>query len=354
MSVNLKRYLESEPVETSAPCRIDMGGTLDISTFYYPLRHLNPSTFNIALDLRTHVRLLPYDASAVKVSSRGFESAEYPVDSAPFDHPMGLMFAIAAYFQAEGVHIDIESTSPPKSGLGGSSVAAVALIAAFSNVLTRIGVYRQLYRREIAILAHALEESVAGVPCGLQDQLAAAYGGVNSWRWHGRVKEAVFEKDAICKKAATAAFQKHLLIAYCGIPHESRNINQCWVRDFVAGKHRSLWAEIIHCTQKFTDALKRQDVQDAVEAMNHETLIRKEMTPDVMDDLADRLAEAARSEGCGARFTGAGGGGCMWALGETAHIDRLRDVWEKILIQRPDARLLDADIDTDGLLYRCP
>ena len=37
MSVNLKRYLESKPVETSAPCRIDMGGTLDISTFYYPL-----------------------------------------------------------------------------------------------------------------------------------------------------------------------------------------------------------------------------------------------------------------------------------------------------------------------------
>ena len=354
MSVNLKRYLESDPVETSAPCRIDMGGTLDISTFYYPLRHLNPSTFNIALNLRTHVRLLPFDARAVKVSSKGFDSAEYPVDSAPFDHPMGLMFAIAAYFQAEGVHIHIDSTSPPRSGLGGSSVAAVALIAAFSSVLGKIGIYRQLYRREIAILAHAVEESVAGVPCGLQDQLAAAYGGVNSWRWHGRVKEAVFEKETVLKKNALANFEKNLLIAYCGIPHESRNINQCWVRNFISGKDRGLWAEIIHCTQKFTDALKRQDLQDAVNAMNHETLIRKEMTPDVMDDLSDRLAEAARGESCGARFTGAGGGGCMWALGETAHIDRLRDVWEKILTERQDARLLDAKIDSDGLLYSCP
>ena len=354
MSVNLKRYLESQPVETSAPCRIDMGGTLDISTFYYPLRHLNPLTFNIALDLRTHVRLLPCDEPVVRISSTGFESAEFPVESAPFDHPMGLMFAIAAYFQAEGVHIEIDSKSPPRSGLGGSSVAAVALIAAFSSVLTRIGVYRKLYRREIAILAHALEESVAGVPCGLQDQLAAAYGGVNSWRWHGRVKEAVFEKEDVFKKSAVAQFEKNLLVAYCGIPHESVNINQRWVRNFISGKDRGLWAEIIHCTQKFTDALRRQDIQDAVEAMNHETLIRKEMTPDVMDDLADRLADTALSEGCAARFTGAGGGGCMWALGETAHIDSLKDVWEKILTERQGARLLDAKIDSDGLLYSCP
>ncbi len=354
MSVNLKRYLESSPAATSAPCRIDMGGTLDISTFYYPLRHLNPSTFNIALNLRTNVRLLPHDAPTVKVSSKGFDSAEYPVDAAPFDHPMGLMFAIAAYFQAEGVHIHIDSTSPPQSGLGGSSVAAVALIAAFSSVLARIGVYRQLYRREIAILAHALEESVAGVPCGLQDQLAAAYGGVNSWKWHGRVKEAVFEKDAVMKKNAVAGFQKQLLIAYGGITHASRNINRCWVANFISGKDRNRWAEIIHCTQEFTDALKRHDIQDAANAMNHETLIRKEMTPDVMDALADRLADAARQEGCGARFTGAGGGGCMWALGQAAHIDRLRDVWEKILTERPDARLLEAAIDADGLLYNCP
>ena len=41
--------LESRPIEASAPCRIDMGGTLDISTFYLPLRHLYPCTLNIAI-----------------------------------------------------------------------------------------------------------------------------------------------------------------------------------------------------------------------------------------------------------------------------------------------------------------
>lgn len=347
---NIREILESTLVEASAPCRIDMGGTLDISTFYYPLRHLNPLTFNIALGMRTKVRLLPYEKGMVRISSKGFESAAYPMEEMPFDHPLGLMFAIAAYFRAEGVHIDIESASPPRSALGGSSSAAVALIGAFSAVLDSVGIYRPLYRREIAMLAHALEESVAGVPCGLQDQLAAAYGGVNLWLWHGRVKEASFEKEVVVKKKSFPDLEKHLLLAYCGIPHISANINREWIRQFLSGKERNRWAEIIHCTREFTTALEKQDYISAARAMNRETGIRREMTPEVLDSTGEKLARVAREQGCGARFTGAGGGGCLWAIGEIANIDSLRDIWEKILSETEEARLLDVCIDADGLL----
>ena len=108
-----------------------MGGTLDLATFYNPLRLLEPCTFNGAIDLQTRVRLEPGEKSVVKISSRGFKSAEYSLSKAPFNHPLGLMFAIAAYFNAEGIHIIIDSASPPRSALGGSSAAAVALVTAF-------------------------------------------------------------------------------------------------------------------------------------------------------------------------------------------------------------------------------
>ena len=135
MDKQFRKILESEPIEASAPCRIDMGGTLDISTFSYPLRYLAPCTFNIALGLRTRVRLQSYSRGRIKVSSRGFKDAQFSADAAPFDHPLGLMFATAAYFNARGIHIDIDSQSPPRSALGGSSVAAVALVAAFSKLM---------------------------------------------------------------------------------------------------------------------------------------------------------------------------------------------------------------------------
>jgi D-glycero-alpha-D-manno-heptose-7-phosphate kinase len=349
MDQQTRKKLESGPIEASAPCRIDMGGTLDISTFSYPLRHLAPCTFNIALGLRTRVRLQPYSRGRIKISSRGFKDAQFSADAAPFDHPLGLMFATAAYFKARGIHIDIDSQSPPRSALGGSSVAAVALVAAFSKLMEPESAAR-LNRRSIALTAYQIEQSVAGVPCGIQDQLAAAYGGVNIWHWRADPKQLVFKRQCAVRKDSHKEFERHLLIAYCGKPHVSKDINGLWVRQFLSGRYRDLWAEIIVCTRKFAAALVKRDYQQAVIQMNRETAIRRTLTPDVLDNVGEKLVDIARQNGCGARFTGAGGGGCLWAVGEIENIDRLRPLWEKTLSARGEAGLLDVRIDSKGLI----
>lgn len=193
MRNNIREILKHQTIEASAPCRIDMGGTLDLSTFYIPLRRYAPCTFNIALDLKTTVRIEPYDKGMTQVVSRGFKKRRFFLDSAPFDHPLGLMFAIANYFEANGVRIIIESSSPPRSALGGSSAAAVALVAAFSKAMEAAG-DKPRSKKNIALLAHALEGSVAGVPCGLQDHLAAIFGGVNAWFWPRSLEESAYRK----------------------------------------------------------------------------------------------------------------------------------------------------------------
>ncbi len=343
--------LPDKRIEASAPCRIDLGGTLDISTFHLPLARFKPVTFNAALDSRTKVVLEPYRKGLVKVSSKGFESAEFPVGQAPFDHPTGLMFAVASYFGVGDAHIRIESSSPVRSALGGSSVAAVALCAAFFSALSESEERERISRDRIVLLAHALEQSVAGVPCGVQDQLAAAYGGINAWQWTDRQGPGFFLREPLFEKSGPDGFSKRIRIAYCGIPHESKDINSRWVKGFVAGERRSEWLEIIRCAQSFVDALKKENYKDAAEWMNRETDIRLAMTPDVLDETGMKLAQAARAVGCGARFTGAGGGGCVWAVGELEDVLRLDGEWENILSERSDACMLDAGIDTQGL--RC-
>ncbi len=352
MDQQIRKKLESEPIEASAPCRIDMGGTLDISTFSYPLRHLAPCTFNIALELRTRIRLMPYTKGRIKISSRGFKDAHFPADAAPFDHPMGLMFATAAYFNASGIHIEIDSQSPPRSALGGSSVAAVALVAAFAELLQAERPSTAPDRRSIALTAFQIEQSVAGVPCGIQDQLAAAFGGVNIWHWQAMPKPTVFKRQSAVRKGAYKAFERHLLIAYCGRPHASKDVNGRWVRQFLSGRYRDLWAEIIECTRKFSAAIVDRDYPQAATQMNRETSIRRTLTPDVLDAVGEKLVDLARQAGCGARFTGAGGGGCLWAVGEIENIDRLRPLWEKTLSAREAACLLDGNIDSKGLAVK--
>lgn len=349
MPVSTSIQFKDDMIEASAPCRVDMGGTLDLSTFFLPLRHLNPCTFNIALDMRTKVRLSAFDAGKIKVTSRGYESLVVEAEDAPFDHPLGLMLAVARYYHADGVHIDIHSTSPPRSALGGSSVAAVALIWAFSKALSN-SVDAMPERSSVAVLAHAIEQSVAGVPCGMQDQLAAVYGGVNIWSWESEPGRLPYTRQSIPSAADHHPLDQCFLVAYCGVPHVSKDINGTWVRQFVAGRSRRQWHGIVECSRRFAESIRAGDLRQAVAEMNRETEIRCELTPEVLDEMGRRLAAVARDQGCGVRFTGAGGGGCVWAFGRPDDLNLLRPVWGDLLDQHPDAKLLDTRIDTVGLL----
>ncbi|MCK5311357.1 MAG: galactokinase, partial [Desulfobacteraceae bacterium] len=240
--MNLANLLEKNEIKVSVPCRVDLGGTLDISTFYLPLNSLSPSSFNIAMDMRTYVTLSAFKKGHVKISSKGFNSAEFLAHQAPFDHPMGLMFALADYFDVDGVHIQIESSSPPRSALGGSSAAAVAIVAALfaaDNLVNGIDVNKNIDAEKAAWIAHYIESSVAGVPCGMQDQLAAAFGGINQWFWKLENGRPSFKQHALLNNDKDIFdLNESIIVAYCGIPHVSSEVNKKWVNQFICGENR--------------------------------------------------------------------------------------------------------------------
>ncbi len=344
--MNFNPILANKPIVASVPCRVDFGGTLDISTFYLPLNHMKPASFNIALNLRTVVTLSAWTKNRIKISSRGFESTECDRDQVPFDHPMGLMFAVASYFNAHGVHIQINSTSPPRSALGGSSSAAVAIIAAFYAALGE-----KINPEKIVWLAHSIESSVAGVPCGVQDQAAAAFGGVNLWEWKmGETGPKFNQRKVFENKRDLAAFNDHILVAYCGIPHVSKDINKQWVEGFIRGDNRDVFKKIVEITKDFYLAVQSNNFGLAGELMVKETRLRLEMTPEVLDNTGKKLFERAVALNCGARFTGAGGGGCLWAIGEKEKIVGLATAWQQILEPLEGATLLGTSIDKNGIL----
>ncbi len=343
--MDLTPYLTTE-IGASVPCRVDFGGTLDISTFHLPLGHLKPASFNMALDMRTQVTLAPHTPGRVKISSRGFETAEFERGRAPYDHPMGLMFACAQYFDAHGVHIHIESTSPPRSALGGSSCAAVAILAAIKTALNQ-----SVDPLHLTWLAHYIESSVAGVVCGVQDQAAAAFGGVNLWQWKMGPTGPAFDRIPVyADPGDQTALNRHVLIAYCGIPHVSKDVNKQWVNGFISGRNRSIFEKIAETTKKFYKAVGAKEFALAAGLMIQETELRLGLTPDVLDKTGKKLFERSRQMNCGARFTGAGGGGCVWAIGEASDIDRLSIEWAGILEPVEHAALLDTKIDSNGIV----
>ena len=228
--------------------------------------------------------------------------------------------------------------SPAHNTFWRSTTIRSCLIAAFSKVLGCMG-EPELGRDRMVLLAHHIEQAFSGASCGIQDQLAAAFGGVNAWQWPADSCLLPFSASPLIKGKALRRLDRHLLVAYLGVTHVSTDVNNTWIRQFISGQERQNWHAIIRLTNDFAAAITGWD-----------TAIRKAMTPQVLDDMGDRLAALAVGAGCGARFTGAGGGGCLWAIGEADAVAALKPIWEKVLAERPTAGLLDCRVDAKGVL----
>jgi D-glycero-alpha-D-manno-heptose-7-phosphate kinase len=303
----------------------------------------------MALTMRTRVTLTPFEKGRVAISSAGFAlEEEHPIERLPFTKPYGIFWAAVAYFGLHGLKVHIRSDSPVRSALGGSSTALVALLKALSKLASDRN-ERTLLRPDILHLGYHLEDGVSGGHCGIQDQAAAVYGGVNQWTWRYGDRRKPFHREALLDRRGQEALSRHLLVAYSGQTHASGRINRSWVRDFLSGETRSGWLEVNRVVHNLGNAIRAQDWPRAARLVREEMAIRRKITPGALIPITQRLVDQAEMLGCGARFAGAGAGGSLWALGASERITRLKADWEKTLAPIRGAGILACDIDPRGV-----
>jgi D-glycero-alpha-D-manno-heptose-7-phosphate kinase len=349
MPSSVKQVLQRCPVNASAPCRVDSGGTWDIKAMALPLEGIEPVTINIALSLRSRVTISPFKEGWVKISSDGFVHDEsYPVASVPFRPPFGLFFAAISHFGFHGLELRIQSDSPVKAALGGSSTALVALLKALSRLRGLLG-QKTLSRREILHLGYHLEDGVSLGACGIQDQAAAAYGGVSLWRWHYGNTRIPYEREALMDVSGQKEMSKRFLLAYSGRSHVSLRTNRSWLNDFLSGKTRTGWVEVNEIVKALAQALKESAWGKAARLLREEMALRRKITPDALIPVTQELVKQAEKLGCGARFAGAGAGGSVWAVGNLERIESLRRWWEATLKPLKGASLLPCHIESGGV-----
>ncbi len=349
MTQTLSSLLKVQPIEVSAPCRIDSGGTWDIKALSLPLEGIVPTTVNIALNLRTTVGLYPYKNNWIKISSEGFKHEEtFHKNRIPFNSPFGLFFAAISYFGFHGVDVRIGSQSPVKSALGGSSTALVALITALARASVVLG-NKKLSKKEILHLGYHLEDGISGGNCGLQDQAAAVFGGVNQWKWQYGNRLIPYDRVQLLDRKGQKELSRHLLVAYSGKSHVSIRTNQNWVKDFLSGKTREGWCKANEVVLSLALAIQKQNWKQAAAFLKEEMALRKKLTPEALIPVTEKLVKQAEGAGCGARFAGAGAGGSLWALGDEKDIVMLRKQWEKTMESIRGATILNCEVDPVGV-----
>jgi D-glycero-alpha-D-manno-heptose-7-phosphate kinase len=341
------RFPENLRILATVPTRINCGGTWDIPALALPFEKIAPTTVNIAIAPKIEVRLAPYKSGLIHIKSSDLGEDEFQISNMPFEGPLGLVLAITNFYGIHGVDINITNHAPIKSGLGGSSSLSVALISAFDQIDQDESSHARS-KRQVAYLSHVLENNLGFSITGMQDQLAAVYGGVHQWLWNYSSPDRIYKKIRLLSNAEAPKIEGNILIGYIGQTHNSSDLNRQWIEHFKKGIDREKWISINQNTHNFAKAIQNKDWIGAGWHLANETKIRLEISSEMVPSKALGLINSALENGCGARFAGAGGGGCVWSIGPSDKINALRGEWDRML-SSIGGKLLPFKVSANGV-----
>jgi D-glycero-alpha-D-manno-heptose-7-phosphate kinase len=334
-------------ITATAPIRTcDCGGWTD--TWF--ARH--GAVFHIAIEPGVRVRIdaRPSDTSAAEPV---IVHAENYADRYAFEpgtrpwvkHPL-LEAAIESVGVPPGLsaEIRVQSTVPPGASTGTSAAVCVALIGALHLLWDR-----RPDADIIAAEAHAVEAERLGQQSGLQDQLAAAHGGVNF------IEIADYPSATVhpisLSGQVRAAIDQQLILIYLGRTHSSSAIHDAVIRDMTgAGPGHPALAALREAAAQARDAVVAGDLVMLGDAMRANTEAQRRLHAALVGVDALRVIAIARAHrALGWKVNGAGGeGGSLAVLCGPGPGDRAM-IEAAILAASPAYRLLPVSIAHKGL-----
>jgi D-glycero-alpha-D-manno-heptose-7-phosphate kinase len=222
----------------------------------------------------------------------------------------------------KGVYMALKSDVPTGSGLGLSGAVTVSLVQA---VATFKGIGHS--KAELAEIASEIELGALGRPIGMQDQYAAAYGGLNFMTYS---RDGVTVSPVPLPDGVLAGLERRLLLFHTGESRDSARIlsgQKKATEQNDAGVIAALDA-LKGQAYRMRELLTAGDLDGfgrmLAEAWNFKKNLAKNITtPDI-----DRYYAAALDKGAlGGKITGAGGGGFLLLY---CPVERQADVIEEL------------------------
>lgn len=206
-------------INSVAPIRVcDNGGWTDTWFARYG------SIFNIAVHpcAEVQLRVSPLAGPRITIHAENYGErysiepprgvyTKHPLLEAAFDY-MHLPDDVA-------VEVSIHCEAPAGCSTGTSAAVSVALIGALDCLTPgRMGA------AEVAAAAQEIETKLLGQQCGIQDQIASAYGGINSIEMDA-YPHATVQAVAVGEETAWE-LESRLLLIYLGDSHSSSRVHE--------------------------------------------------------------------------------------------------------------------------------
>lgn len=204
-----------------------------------------------------------------------------------------------------GLEIHHDGDLPARSGLGSSSSFTVGLLNALSALKGHMMVKRELAEQAIRIEQHVIAEHV-----GSQDQIWAAYGGLNRIDF---LKSGDFDvRPAILTAARRKELLGSMLLFFTGLSRYASEIAKKQIENL--DKRESQLRTMVGLVDEAIDVLQSDDrpIREIGELLHQSWRLKTELADNVTTPEIDEIYEAARDAGAvGGKLLGAGGGGFM-------------------------------------------
>jgi len=202
------------------------------------------------------------------------------------------------------LEITIRSTHPAASSMGTSAAVCVAVLGGL-DALVSAGHSPQ----EIVTMAHRVETDKLRLQSGIQDQIAAVYGGIcfiDMFSYPNATVEKLSLDEDIKKQLG-----RRLMSVYLGDAHSSSELHEQVIRSLENGGPGLKQIERMKSlAQEAKNALLAGDLTEYGRLMIENNECQRLLHPDLISEKADEVIKIAKDNGAaGWKVNGAGGKG---------------------------------------------
>lgn len=227
----------------------------------------------------------------------------------------------------KGVEITTLADIPSSgSGLGSSSSITVALLHALYTYQHTLVTAEQLARD-----ACRIEIDILNKPIGKQDQYAAAYGGINCFRFcaDGEVRRTPVRMDGATKRKFAAS----LLLYYTGITRSADDILKKQKQNLLSADKFMRMQKMVALVEPFAQAMQAGDIRTCGALLDKNWQLKQQLADGITNDAIGKMyAQAKKAGAIAGKIAGAGGGGFLLLIAaleqQNAVFDALNDFRE--------------------------
>ena len=223
-----------------------------------------------------------------------------------------------------GVVIHHDGDLPARSGMGSSSAFTVGLLNALLALQGKISSKKQLAQESIHVEQEILKETV-----GSQDQVLAAYGGLNHVTF--LANDEFYVRPITLTQERLTELNSHLMLFYSGIQRTASDVAQSYVNDLDAKKRQlRILKDLVE--ESISILNSAQDLTAFGELLHEAWQAKRSLSNSVSNPEIDDLYELARNCGAiGGKITGAGGGGFFLFFVPPEKQTKLREKLNKLI-----------------------